>query len=66
MGRGWVAPGCGRVAGERRVGERCPLVATEKATPAAEQKTDFASEGFLGPERSGASLSFARQRSEFF
>ena len=36
------------------------------AMPAAEQKKDFASEGFLGPERSGESLSFARQRRIFF
>ena len=37
----------------------------KKAMPAAEQKKDFASEGLLGPERSGESLSFARQRRNF-
>ena len=69
--------GRARVAGALRVGCRCVVGGwlvdlggirswqMQMAMPAAEQKKDFASEGLLGPERSGECLSFARQRRNF-
>ena len=60
VGGGWVAGGWRMALGDVRPWQ------IKEAMPAAERKKDFASEGFLGPERSGEPLSFARQRSEIF